>query len=157
MTDPKFTIEIDEETTLRRDDMVEHVEHGPMYVDSIVVGPSTKTAELKSELGPLGLDLTAEELREQWGETVHADPFELGEPGSARFESSGISVDGSAIKVSITTHGAPQKDAECVHMHAKNQIVRGLQAVAEGQPPEECEGPGFAVDWEHFFEEGSDE
>lgn len=149
---PKFEIEIDEETTLHRDHMVEHIEHGPMRVESIAVGPYHKTAKLKSEVSPLGLELTDEQLREQWGETISDDPFELHDSGIARFENTGISVEGCDIEVDLTVNG-PEKDAERVTMHAVDQIVRCLQAVSEDQPPSECEGAGYSIDWEGIFEE----
>lgn len=148
---PKFEIEIDDETTLRRGDMVDHVEHGPMQVDGILVGAHHKTAELKSELGPIGLDLTDDDLREQWGETLHTNPEELREPGHARFENQGISVDGADIEVTVTTSGQPQDDAEAAHMHAVDQVVRALQAVRDETPPADCEGAGVSLDWDTIF------
>jgi hypothetical protein len=152
-TETKFEIEVDDETTLRRDDTVEHAEHGPMHVDSIRVGPYHKTAELKSEIGPIGLELTDEDLQEQWGETLHSDPAELYDKGTRRVENNGISVENSNIEVSVKAEGTPGDDVEAVQMHAIDQIVRGLQAMRDEKPPSECEGAEFAIDWETVFED----
>jgi len=151
-SEDKFAVEVNEEVTLRRDSMVEHAEHGPMRVDSIRVGPHSKTVEFKSEMGPVGLDLSAEDIREQWGETIAQDPFDLHEPGTAKISNSGISVEGSEIEVDITVSG-PEDDAEMVHMHSVDQIVRALQGVRDEKPPWESEGGGYEIDWETVFED----
>jgi hypothetical protein len=155
-TESKFEIEVDDETTLQRDSMVEHAEHGPMRVDSIRVGAYNKTAELKSELGPIGLELTEEDLQEEWGETIHSDPAELYEKGTRRVENNGISVDDSDIEVSVKAAGVPGGHVEAVQMHAVDQIIRALQAVRDGKPPEECEGAEFRIDWETVLESEED-
>lgn len=152
----EFQVEVTDEVTLSRDSMVEHVDHGPMRVSSVRVGPYEKTVELKSEMGPIGLELSDDEIREQWGETIAQDPFELRDPGTARVTTNGISAPDSDVVVSVTTEG-PQDDAEAVHTHAKDQIVRAIQAVRDEQPPEECDGAGVDIQWEKIFsDDGGD-
>lgn len=146
----KFEVEIDEETTLRSDDLVEHVEYGPMVVSGIRVGPFQKTVGLKSELGPEGLELSDEEIREQWGERLHDDPVELYED-TFRASNEGISVDGLDVEMSISTEG-DQDVAELAHMHVLDEAVRALQALRDECDPNQADGAGFAVDWEGLFE-----
>lgn len=151
--DSKFQIEVDEQTSIARNDMVEHAEHGPMRVNRIAVSAIGKRARLQSELNPVGLELSEEELREQWGETIHCDPAEIHDPNTARFSRSGIATEGVDIEVDIETSGSPQTEAELVHMHAIDQIQRALQAVANGSEPSECEGIRINIDWEKALED----
>lgn len=151
----KFTIEINDEVVLSRDSLVEHVEFGPMRVDTVSVGPFNKTAQLQAETSSIGLELTGDELRDKWGEEIASDPFELHDPGSARYENRGITVEGLDVEVTIKSSG-PEKDAERVHMHAIEQTVRALQAMRDGVPPEECEGANYEIDWETVFDGGDD-
>lgn len=150
--DDKFAIDIEEGETLHRDDIVEHREYGPMHVSGITVGPFEKRAELKSEMGPEALQLSEDEVREQWGETIHFDPAELHEPGTVRLEHTGISVEGVDVEVDLMVQGAPQKDAESIDMHAVDQIVKAMQAVRNESQPDECEGAGYEIDWEKRHE-----
>lgn len=152
-TTDKFEIDTGDDTTLTRDSMVEHAEHGPMHVDRITIGPYGKRVQLQAELSSVGLKLSEEEVQEEWGETIAADPFELHEPGTEKIESSSISVDGSDIELSLTTEG-PEEDAETVHMHAVDQIARALQAVRDGEHPDECDGADFAIDWDKRLDLG---
>ena len=154
-TDHAFEIEVNDEITLSRDSTVEHAEHGPMIVDSIAIGTHTKTASFKSQTSPIGLELTEAQIRERWGETMHTDPFKLHEVGSARFQSTAISAEGSDIEVEISVEG-PEADAETVYMHAIDQIAKGLQAVRDEKPPSECMGGDFEIDWETRFGKGGD-
>ena len=153
----QFQIEVSDEVTLARDSMIEHKDHGPMRVESIAIGGfSGKSANLKAETSSIGLELNEEELREMWGETIHTDPFKLHEPGTARFENTGMSVEGSDVEVEFSVEG-PEADAETVYMHALDQIARGLQAVRDEKHPSECDGGQFKIDWETRFEKGGDD
>jgi len=151
-TEPKFEIEINEKITLHRGSIIEHIDHGPMRIDSILAGPHHKTADLKSELSPHGLELTGDELREQWSETIAQDPADLHDPGTARFQNTGVSAEGSDIEVDLTVKG-PEKDAETVLIHTVDQTVRAIQAVRDENPPSDCEGAGFGINWETRFED----
>lgn len=151
----KFEIEVNDEVTLARDSMIYHAEHGPMRVDSIIVSGHGNRAELKSEAGPVGLELSGDEIREQWGETMGDDPFDIHDAGSARFENREITVEGSDIEVTIRTEG-PEQQAEVAHNHAIDQIVSGLQAVRDGTEPSECEGAPFEIDWKTALDNGGD-
>ena len=74
-----FRISIDEETTLGIGDELDHEEWGPMEVKSIRAGRGHKTAKLSALSRPDGLtiDMSAEDMREGWGDTVHTDPEEV--------------------------------------------------------------------------------
>lgn len=147
----KFEVEIDEETTLSRDDLVEHVEYGPLVVSSVQVGPFQKTVEMWSERGPEGLKLSGDEIREQWGEKLHYDPVELYE-NTFRAFNEGISVDGLDVEMSISTEG-DEDVAELAHVHALDEAVRAMQAIRDECDPNQTDGAGYAVDWEGVFEE----
>jgi hypothetical protein len=151
-TDTTFEIEINDDVTLRRDSMIEHAEHGPMFVDSVAVGPHEKEAELKAERSSIGLTLTGEQLREMWGETIAQDPFELHEPGTQRINAEDITEDGSGVEVDLTVDG-PQEAAEAVYMHALDQTKRAIQAVNNGKEPSECHGIDVEIDWDKLAEE----
>jgi hypothetical protein len=152
----KFEVRVTDDIRLDRDSMVEHVEYGPMHVDRVTYSPTTKRVELKSELGPEGLTLTADELRERWGETLHTDPAELYN-GSQRVTFEGITTSDGDVSADLSVAGTSDY-VELVAMHVKDQAVRAMQAVDEERPPAECDGIGVEIDWERAFaEEGEDE
>ena len=144
-TQSRFEIEIDEETAISRDDMVEHVEHGPMFVDRISVGAGYKKAHLQSDRGPVGLELTDDQLRDEWGETVHFDPTKLYTPGHTRDENEFESTDGE-VQVTISASG-PEDRTEVVMCHMHDQVARVLESLEEGHPPDESKGV-YKIDWE---------
>lgn len=151
----KFEIEVDDETTLQRDDTVAHVEHGPMYVEQISISASAKRARLKAELSEDGMsiELTGDEIRERWGKTLAATPMELHD-GKTRYEKSFASRD-DEIEITIKAAG-PEDDVQPVMAHLDDQAVRALQAMEDELPPEECEGR-YQIDWEAIFAEDADE
>jgi hypothetical protein len=150
-SDARFEISVDGDTSIDRDDMVEHREHGPMHVDQITIGPRGKKVELKAELSNIGLTLTGDELREQWGETIHFDPIQLHDDGSIRVECTGISGEGVNVEVDLTTEGGPERAAEVVHMYAKDAAVRALKAIESRQPAPECDGV-VTIEWDTVFD-----
>jgi len=152
----KFEIRVDDETVISRDSMVTHIEYGPMHVDRVAYSPQSKRIELKSELGPEGLTLTADELRERWGETLHTDPMALHERGSARVVTEGLSAPDSDVEVDLRVNG-PQDEVDDVQLHAKDQIVRAMQAHVTEQPPADCKGIGVSIDWERKFADSGEE
>ena len=147
----KFTVEVSNEHSLRRDSTVEHKEHGPMSVDSVRVGPSHKTMLLKSELGPEALELSGNEIRDAWGETIHVDPMEL-YSGETRVGTEGISIEGVDVEASMTVEGKPERAVELAYIHAKDEFVRALQAFETGAMPADCEGTDTSVNWVQFVE-----
>lgn len=46
--------------------------------------------------------------------------------------------------------------AETVQMHLINEANKAMQALRDGQPPTECDGAPFTIDWEGMYEEGDD-
>lgn len=64
------------------------------------------------------------------------------------YRNAGITIDGVDIAVTIETEGEPEGRAEKVHLHAHDAAARALQALAEGKPPDECDGLGIGIDWE---------
>lgn len=149
----QFRLEMDDGHVIERDAMVEHIEHGPMYCDGVTVGPAGRRISFEGEMGPVGVTLSEEDLREAWGETMHCDPAELYSPGEVRIENSGISTDDSDIEVSIETNGKPQSDAERVHLYAVDAAVRAIQAHENECDPDECEGSQIEFDWESLFDD----
>jgi len=150
-TESKFQIEVDGETTLRRDDTVAHAEYGPMHVDQITISALGKRARLAADLREDGMsiELTEEEIQEQWGEMLALDPFAL-DDGKTRYKKEFASKD-DEIEVTIKAAG-PEDDVEPVMAHLHDQIVRVLQAVEDQKPPEECEGM-YDIDWQAIFSE----
>lgn len=151
-TSDKFEIETGDGETLTRNSTIEHADHGPMHVDRITIGPYGKRVQLQAELSNVGLKLSEEEVQEEWGETLAADPFELHEPGTASFESESISVEDSDIELTLKTEG-PEADAEVVHVHTVDQIVRALQALRDEQHPDECDGADIGVVWDDILDD----
>jgi hypothetical protein len=147
----KFKIEVDEETTLRRDDTVAHAEYGPMHVDQISISAHGKRARLESELREdrMSIELTEEDIQEAWGETLALDPFEL-DDGKTRYKKEFASKDGE-IEVTLKAAG-PEDDTQPVMAHLHDQVVRVLEGVENQQPPEECEGV-YDIDWDAIFSE----
>lgn len=141
----RFQIEVNDEVTLARDDLVAHIDHGPMHVEQISVGPSTKYARIKSDTREDGMsiELSGDQIRDQWGKTIASDPFELRDD-SARYENSFTSKD-DKISIDIEVSG-PEDEAEPVMAHLHDQTVRVLQAFENGEPPKECHG-AFTIDW----------
>ncbi len=147
----RFQIEVNDEVTLSRNSMVEHADHGAMTVDQISVGANYKRARLKSQMREDGLsiELTGEEIREQWGDTIAADPFELREDGHASYEKYFSSSD-ERLQIEISVSG-PKERAEPAMAHLDDQVYRVLEALEERKLPENCEGR-FDIDWETIFE-----
>jgi len=67
-----------------------------------------------------------------------------------QYETSGIS--NGDVEVTIKTEG-PENQAEKVHMHGHEAIVRALQAFDEQKHPDECDGLPFSVAWDRVLEE----
>ena len=150
----KFSIEVTEDHRLESGSTVAHKEHGPMIVDQVRVGPHHKTALLESELGPEALKLSGEELRQMWGETIHIDPMEIQEP-TVSF--GGISVEGQEIEVELCVSGNTDFESiERVAIHARDQVVRAMEAERDHSRPEYCEGTGVTVDWDALIESVQD-
>lgn len=144
----KFSIEVPDGEPLTRDDTVEHCEYGPMHVDSITVGTFRKNITLISELGPEALRMSGDDLREKWGDTIHADPAELRD-GKTRYTKDFASEDGE-VELTIEAAG-PEDRTQPVMAHLHDQAVRVLKATEEHTPPAECEGV-YEIDWGRIFE-----
>lgn len=71
----------------------------------------------------------------------------------SKFETSGMTTpdDAPDVTVDITVEG-DEDAAQTVLLHSKDQIVRAMQAVSEGKPPEDCDGAMVSVDWERKLE-----
>jgi hypothetical protein len=153
----KFQIELPDGGVLTKDSMVEHIEHGPMYVDNITYSPHAKRVQLQSEMSPQGIKLTGEDIREQWNETISDDPFKLHE-NNPRTEMNGLHLPDSdlGIEVDVAISGDDEDNVEAVAMHAKDQIVRVMQAIEAGEVPEDMAGTGIDFDWDTILED-SDE
>lgn len=150
-TESKFKIEVDEETTLRRDDTIAHAEYGPMHVDQITISAHGKRARLMAELREdrLSIELTEEEIQGRWGETLAADPLKL-DDGKTRYQKEFASKD-DEIEVTLKAAG-PEDDVQPVMAHLHDQAVCVLQAMESQKPPEECEGM-YNIDWESILSE----
>lgn len=151
----KFQIEVGDGSTLERDDPVAHSQHGPMTVERITISAVGKRARLQSELREdrMSIELTEEEIQEQWGETLAADPFEF-DNKTTRYKNEFSSKD-DEIEVTLEVSG-PEDDAEPVMAHLHDQTIRVLQAMESGLMPSDCEG-AFDIDWEAILaEEGED-
>jgi len=151
-TQSKFEIEVNDETTLRRDDTVAHKEHGPMHVEQITISAVNKRARLGAELREDGMsiELTEEEIQDAWGETLAADPFELRNDGHATYTNEFSSKDGK-VEISLEVSG-PEDNSEPVMAHLHDQSTRVLQALENREPPEDCEGM-YDIDWESILSE----
>lgn len=149
----KFEIDLPDPDVapLSRNDTITHIEHGPMRVDQIRCGGSTKTLSLVSELGPEAFQLSADELREKWGEEFALDPAEIREP---RVGLEGITVQGVDAEVAVTVSGEDEDAVETVAMYLHDRAVRALRAVAEDDHPDSVDGCGIDVPWQS---EGDDD
>jgi len=78
------TIDLGDEA-LRVGDTIEHAEYGPITATRVVAEAFGRTAyfALEARETDLAISLTGEQLRDDWGETVARDPFELAEGGDA--------------------------------------------------------------------------
>jgi len=150
----RFAVELPDGESLSKGATVEHVEHGPMIVEQITVGPSSKRVRFRAELGPEGLTLTGDEVRERWGETLHDDPQEIATPRVA-FEGIGLP-EWASPEADLTVSGADMEPVELVAMHARAEIVRAMEAVAEGIHPDEVD-VGATVNWEQWLAEQAGE
>ena len=149
----KFAVSVDDRT-LRDGDLVSHIDHGPMIVDSVLVGPNSKTVQLQSELDNVGLKLPETELQELWGKELHTDPAEIQQQ---RVSLDGISVEDLDIDVDVKVAGGAEfSSIDRVAIHARDQIVRALQAERDNTRPEYCEGSGVSVDWDAVLETEDD-
>jgi hypothetical protein len=123
----KFKIKLDDGTALPRDSLVAHVKYGPMRVDQITVSATSKRARLKAEgrQDGLSIELTAAELREQWGDTVANDRSELRD-GPTRYENEFAS-DDDAIAVTISVSGPePRAGPVMAHLHDQTSACSRL-------------------------------
>lgn len=154
----QFQIELPDGGVLTQNGMVEHIDYGPMHVDQITYSPRAKRVRLQSEMGPQGIKLTGEELREQWGETISDDPIELHE-NNPRINFNGLHLPDSdlSVEVDVEVSGDDEDNVEAVAMHAKDQIVRAMQAIDESGDPAEMEGIGIEMDWETILGGDADE
>lgn len=150
MSASEFQIELPEEGALTKGDVVVHADYGPMLVDELRVGPNYKRVTLASELGPEALQLTGEELRDAWGETLAGDPAVL-HNGETRYTHDTITIEGVNIDVSLTVEGKPEPAAEAVDAHIVDAAARGLEAIRDGKPPSECEG-AYEIDWDTILD-----
>lgn len=77
-----------------------------------------------------------------------------------RHEQSGISLPGEDthdVSVDITVRAQVNEDvADKVLIHAKDQIVRAMQAFEEGEHPNNCEGTMMHVSWDRVLEDAED-
>lgn len=153
----RFQIEIDDETTLRRDDTLAHKKYGPMHVAGITISAFGKRARLQADMREDGLsiEMTEEEMQEAWGETLASTPMAL-DDGKTWYEKNFASKD-DEIKVTLEAEG-PEDDVQPVMAHLHDQTIRVLQAMENEKPPEDCEGM-YEIDWDGIFAEevGSDE
>jgi hypothetical protein len=143
----KFRIDVPDGDPLTRNATVMHRDHGPMHVDEIRVGSSYKRVTLTADMGPEALQMTGEDLCEEWGETIHADPAEL-DDGKTRYTKEFSSTD-DEIEVTIEAAG-PEDRTDPVMAHLHDQVVRALRAVENHEPPAECDGV-YEIDWETIF------
>jgi hypothetical protein len=150
MSAEKFAIDLPDGDPLSKGDLVEHREHGPMHVDDIRVGPYRKNVMLVSELGPSALKLSGDDIREQWGESIHTDPEQLYDD-SMRVSREGVSVEDLDISVDITIDGSPEWAMQAVDAHILDAAVSALEAVRDGNPPTESEGV-YDIDWDAVLE-----
>lgn len=146
--DDSTEITINDNTTLGLGDAVEHVEYGMMAVESLSSGWGEVSAELESPVREDGLSITLseEQIREAWGETIHTDPEVIHSP---KVQFGGVSLPESehGVEVDITVTGDDQAVVEAVAMHARDEIVRAMQAMEYGVVPEETDGSGISVNW----------
>jgi hypothetical protein len=147
----KFRIDVpDDNDPLERDAIVEHAEYGPLRVDSVRVGRDRKTVDFWSELGESreGVQMTADEIREAWGETIHYDPTKVHEQ-NPHVGFSGITAGHESIEIDIEVRGetGDESDIECVAVHARDEAVRAIQALMNDELPEDCGGSSASVDW----------
>jgi hypothetical protein len=152
----RFDVEVTDEVTLSKRDTVEHAEYGPMSVDQVSIGPTHKRIRLQSQIREDGLsiELTDDELRDAWGETIHTDPMEVHDRGTASYSKSFESED-EGIEISIEVSG-PKDGAEPAMAHLHDQTVRVLKAVEDETTPAETEGV-YEIDWESVHAEDDDE
>lgn len=153
----EFSIEVNDDVTLSRDDTVSHADHGPMTVAQITISAFGKRARLESQMREdrMSIELSEEDLQDAWGETIASDPFELRDGDTVTHSKEFASKD-DEIEVSIEV-SAPEDDADPVMAHLHDQTVRVLKAVENQQPPEESEGV-YEIDWQAIFaEEGEND
>jgi hypothetical protein len=155
MSAEKFAIDVPDGEPLSKGDLVEHREHGPMHINEITVGPYRKRVTLISELGPNALQLSDDNIREAWGETIHTDLEEL-YSDSMRVSREGVSVDDLDISVDITIDGSPEWAIQAVDAHVVDAAVRAMEAVRDGHPPEDSEG-AIELEWDTVLENHHDE
>lgn len=146
----RFQIEVTDEVALGRNSTVEHAKWGPLEVDQVTISAHGKRARLKSPMREDGLsiELSGDEIREQWGETIAADPFELREGDVTSYTQDFSSTD-EELQATIEVSG-PEDRAEPVMAHLQDQTTRVLQAMEDQKPPEECDGR-YDIDWGGIF------
>jgi len=152
-SDP-FAVELPDGDSIETGHVIEHVEYGPMVVDEVRLGSKYKRVRLQAELGPEGLTLTGDEVRERWGKTLHDDPQEIATP-RVGFEGIGLP-ERASPEADLTVSGADMEPVELVAMHARAEIVRAMEAVAQGIHPDEVD-VGATVDWEQWLAEQAGE
>jgi hypothetical protein len=61
------------------------------------------------------------------------------------------------VRVELTISSADNEDiADKVMIHAKDEIVRAMQAFEEGEHPNNCDGTGIHVAWYRVLEDVED-
>lgn len=142
----RFEIDVNDEVTLSRGDLLAHAEHGAMVVDQITISAIGKRARLRCEerTDGMSIELSEEEIRETWGDTLGSDPFEV-QPETPRYSNEFASKD-DEVEISIEVTG-PEDRAEPVMAHLHDQTISVLRAFENGIPPEETEGT-YEFDWE---------
>lgn len=73
-----------------------------------------------------------------------------------RLDHRGISLpddDAHDVTGDITVEGTDEGKADKVLIHAKDEIVRAMQALEEGKHPEECDGTGVSINWDGVLED----
>ena len=72
-TDDLFQVDIGDGEALTAGDTVEHADYGSLTLDSITHSAFAKRVDFQTE-GGLSVSHTAEEIRDMWGDELHADP-----------------------------------------------------------------------------------
>jgi hypothetical protein len=157
MTDPdrdvgKFEIALPDGESLRTGDTVTHAEFGPMAVENIVYAGSYKEVTLVSELGPEALELTGDELRGRWGETIADDPLAIQTP-TVEYEGISLPDADHALAVDLSVTGDEMDALEPLAVYTHDRIVRAMQALDRGAHPDDCEGIEIDIDWETIHDQ----
>ena len=71
--------------------------------------------------------------------------------GYAQFNTEDITAPDLDVEIDLTVRG-PEDEAETVHMHAHDEIVKALQAINTEQNPDACAGLPWDIDFERRLE-----